>query len=72
MKCSVSYCWEDATSKEMCEHHRRQEYGKEYRKSKPSPSRWAVLQREQLAKRLEAKGFKVSETYLDQRLAGMR
>lgn len=65
MKCSVSYCWEDSVSKEMCSHH----YGQTYR---PKDTRGNRRNRYKLANRLEAKGFKVSDEYIDQRLAGLR
>ncbi|CPS24963.1 Uncharacterised protein [Mycobacteroides abscessus subsp. massiliense] len=64
MKCSISYCWEDSVSKEMCAHHYQQNYKRDTRGDRRNRSR--------LAKRLEAKGFKVSQEYLEQRLAGLR
>ncbi|QSM04715.1 hypothetical protein PROPHIGD54-2_137 [Mycobacterium phage prophiGD54-2] len=64
MKCSISYCWEDAISKGMCAHHYQQNYKRDTRGDRRNRSR--------LARRLEAKGFRVSDEYLDQRLAGMR
>lgn len=65
MKCSISYCWEDATAKTLCRHHYDQSY-------KRKDTRHGRRNRATLAKRLEAKGFSVSEEYLDQRLAGLR
>ncbi|MBN7458569.1 hypothetical protein [Mycobacteroides abscessus] len=51
-------------SKEMCAHHYQQNYKRDTRGDRRNRSR--------LAKRLEAKGFKVSQEYLEQRLAGLR
>ncbi|SHX05174.1 Uncharacterised protein [Mycobacteroides abscessus subsp. abscessus] len=65
MKCSVSYCWEKSVAREMCSHHYNQNYPRR-------DTRLNRRNRAALAKRLESKGFSVSDEYLDQRLAGLR